>query len=194
MLFGVQIGRRYGVRTPIDTLAVFAETFEMLSGLADRVLRREGGEMLRLIDASPIPVDEFVSWAQWNGRTRGLKLHVVYDPAADQPLRMAITPATVNDVEVGQTVPTRPGQPTSTTRPIAVMPGGRGLPRQAPSSSPARRRMPATGRVAGGSSAKQKGTASPSSTMPRSGSSAKATLSSPFRCAASASSAMTGQK
>lgn len=86
-------------------IAVFAETFAMLSGLADRVLRREGGEMLRLIDATPIPLHELVTWAEWNGRTRGLKLHVVYDPAADQPRRIAITPATVNDVEVGQQVP-----------------------------------------------------------------------------------------
>lgn len=86
-------------------VAVFAETFEMLSGLADRVLRRDGAAMLRLIDATPIPLDKLVTWAQWNGRTRGLKLHVVYDPAADQPRRIAITPATVNDVEVGQQVP-----------------------------------------------------------------------------------------
>lgn len=85
-------------------VAVFAETFDMLSGLADRVLRREGSEMLRLIDATPIPIDKLVTWAEWNGRTRGLKLHVVYDPAADQPRRIAITPATVNDVEVGQEV------------------------------------------------------------------------------------------
>jgi len=94
------------VRRPV---AIFAETFEMLSGLADRVLKREGAEMLRLIDATPIPLDELVSWAKWNGRTRGLKLHVVYDPAADQPQRIAITPATVNDVEVGQEVPIEAG-------------------------------------------------------------------------------------
>jgi len=90
-------------------IAVFAETFEMLSGQADRVLRREGAAMLRLIDATPIPLDELVTWAQWNGRTRGLKLHVVYDPAADQPRRIAITPATINDVEVGQQVPIEAG-------------------------------------------------------------------------------------
>jgi putative transposase len=94
------------VRRPV---AIFSETFEMLSGLADRVLKREGAEMLRLIDATPIPLDELVSWAKWNGRTRGLKLHVVYDPAADQPQRIAITPATVNDVEVGQEVPIEAG-------------------------------------------------------------------------------------
>jgi IS4 transposase len=94
------------VRRPV---AIFAETFEMLSGLADRVLKREGAQMLRLIDATPIPLDELVSWAKWNGRTRGLKLHVVYDPAADQPQRIAITPATVNDVEVGQEGPIEAG-------------------------------------------------------------------------------------
>jgi IS4 transposase len=90
-------------------IAIFAETFTMLSSLAGRVLRREGSEMLRLIDATPIPLDEFITWADWNGRTRGLKLHVVYDPAADHPQRLAITPATVNDVEVGQTVPIEAG-------------------------------------------------------------------------------------
>lgn len=90
-------------------VAIFSETFEMLSGLAGRVLKREGAQMLRLIDATPIPLDELVTWAEWNGRTRGLKLHVVYDPAADQPQRIAITPATINDVEVGQQAPIEAG-------------------------------------------------------------------------------------
>ena len=85
-------------------VAIFAETFAMLSGLADRVLRREGSEMLRLMDATPIPLDQLVTWADWNGRTRGLKLHVVYDPDADHPRRIEITPSTVNDVQVGQEV------------------------------------------------------------------------------------------
>jgi putative transposase len=90
-------------------VAIFAETFAMLSSLADHALKREGAEMLRLIDATPIPLDDVVTWAAWNGRTRGLKLHVVYDPAADHPRRIAITPATVNDVEVGREVPIETG-------------------------------------------------------------------------------------
>jgi len=85
-------------------VAIFAETFERLSGLAGRVLKREGTQMVRLIDATPIPLDDLVTWACWNGRTRGLKLHVVYDPAADHPHRLAITPANVNDVTVGRQV------------------------------------------------------------------------------------------
>ena len=90
-------------------VAIFAETFARLSGLADRTLKREGAAMLRLIDATPIPLDRLVSWADWNGRTRGLKLHVVYDPGADHPRRIAITAATINDVEVGRSVPIEAG-------------------------------------------------------------------------------------
>lgn len=90
-------------------VAIFAETFAMLSGLADRTLRREGATMLRLIDATPIPIRTVASWAAWNGRTRGLKLHVVYDPGADHPRLIEITPATVNDVEVGRGVPIEAG-------------------------------------------------------------------------------------
>jgi putative transposase len=89
--------------------AIFAETFEMLSGLADRTLRREGREMLRLVDATPIPLDHVVSWADWNGRTRGLKLHIVYDPGTDHPRQIEITPATVNDVQVGHGLPIEAG-------------------------------------------------------------------------------------
>jgi IS4 transposase len=89
--------------------AIFAEIFAEVSGLAARTLKREGAAMLRLLDATPIPLDELVGWAEWNGRTRGLKLHVVYDPGSDHPRRVAITPATVNDVEVGRAVPIERG-------------------------------------------------------------------------------------
>ena len=58
--------------------------------------------MLRLIDATPIPLGKLVDWAKWNGRIRGLKLHVVYDPDADVPHRITITPANVNDIEEGK--------------------------------------------------------------------------------------------
>jgi len=90
-------------------VAILAETFDMLSGLAGQALKREGSEMLRLIDATPIPLDEVVGWAESNGRTRGLKLHVVYDPKADHPQRIEITPSRVNDVLVGRAMPIERG-------------------------------------------------------------------------------------
>jgi len=83
---------------------VFADTFTMLSEIADRQTRQEGAEVLRLIDSSPIPLGKMCDWATWNGRIRGMKMHVVYDPNADCPREVEITSATVNDVEVGRRV------------------------------------------------------------------------------------------
>lgn len=85
-------------RRPVE---VFVETFAMLAVTADRQLRHEGGEMVRLIDSSPIPLGKMCNWAKWNGRIRGMKMHLVYDPNADVPQCIEVTPANVNDVEVG---------------------------------------------------------------------------------------------
>lgn len=93
-------------RRPAD---VFAETFAGLADLADRQTRQEGAAMVRLIDASPIPLGKVCQWAAWNGRIRGMKLHVVYDPAADVPHRVEVTSANVNDVEIGRKVPIAAG-------------------------------------------------------------------------------------
>lgn len=84
---------------------IFAETFAMLSRQADRQVRRDGAAMLRLLDATPIPLDALCGWSDFNGRTRGLKLHVVYDPVADHPRDVVITTSTVNDVMVGRQQP-----------------------------------------------------------------------------------------
>jgi len=81
---------------------VFAETFSLLTGELDRKTRREGAQMLRLIDSTPVPLSQMCDFARWNGRIRGLKMHVVYDPGADRPMRVEITLANVNDVEIGR--------------------------------------------------------------------------------------------
>jgi IS4 transposase len=85
-------------------VALFARTFAMLAGQADRHTRQEGAEMVRLIDASPIPLGKLCDFAKWNGRIRGMKLHVVYDPIGDVPRCVEITPANVNDVEIGRRI------------------------------------------------------------------------------------------
>jgi putative transposase len=85
-------------------VGIFAQTFAMLAEKADRRTRHEGAEMVRLIDASPVPLGKVCKWAKWNGRIRGMKMHVVYDPKADCPRYVEITPATVNDVEIGRQV------------------------------------------------------------------------------------------
>ena len=89
--------------------APFAETFARLSALADRQTRQEGTAMVALIDSSPIPLGRLCKWPTWNGRIRGLKLHVIYDPQAEVPRCVEITAANVNDVEVGRRTPVVPG-------------------------------------------------------------------------------------
>ena len=83
---------------------VFDQTFAILAEEADRRTRQEGAAMVRLIDASPIPLGKVCTWAKWNGRLRGMKMHVVYDPTSDVPHLVEITPANVNDIEVGRQV------------------------------------------------------------------------------------------
>jgi putative transposase len=85
-------------------VAVFAETFAWLAGQLDRQTRRDGTAMLRLIDSTPIPLGRLCGWARSNGRIRGMKLHVVYDPDSDCPRVLAITDANVNDAWIGRTV------------------------------------------------------------------------------------------
>ena len=94
------------IRRPVG---IFAQTFATLSAMADRQIRREGAEMVRLIDASPVPLGKVCNWATWNGRIRGMKLHVVYDPVGDVPACVEVTPANVNDVEIGRQIPIQAG-------------------------------------------------------------------------------------
>ena len=83
-------------------VGVFADVFALLAQTADRQTRVEGAEMIRLIDSSPIPLGKMCKWAKWNGRIRGMKMHIVYQPGNDVPRCVELTEATINDVEVGR--------------------------------------------------------------------------------------------
>lgn len=89
-------------------VGVFAETFGRLANMLDRVTRRDGAAMIRLIDSTPIPLGKLSDWAKSNGRMRGLKVHVLYDPFADLPRLIDITHANVNDAQVGRTIEIAP--------------------------------------------------------------------------------------
>ncbi len=88
---------------------IFAQVFTMLAATADRQTRRQGAEMVRLIDLSPIPLSKMCTCAKCNGRIRGMKLHVVYDLSADVPSCVDVTGANVNDVEIGRQMPIEEG-------------------------------------------------------------------------------------
>jgi putative transposase len=88
----------------VRPVSIFTETFGLVAGLLDRQTRREGKEMLRLIDSTPIPLGKLCQWAKWNGRIRGMKVHVLYDPKSDCPRILDITDANINDAEIGRTI------------------------------------------------------------------------------------------
>lgn len=83
--------------------AVFADLFAMLAEKAHGKLKREGREIVRLIDSTPIPLPQMCDWVRHNRRIHGLKMHVVHDPHADCPTRVEISHANVNDIDVGRT-------------------------------------------------------------------------------------------
>jgi len=94
------------LRRPV---AVFADLFNLLVDQLDRLTRREGTQMVQLIDSTPIPLGKLCEWAKSNGRIRGMKMHVIYDPDSDCPRILDITDANVNDAQVGRTVTIKRG-------------------------------------------------------------------------------------
>ncbi len=139
------------------------------------------------------PAQEMCNWANWNGRIRGLKMHVVYDPEADRPAsrRDHGRPTSTMSRSAGQS-DRGAAPPTFSTRPIAtygwwtkIHEAGRGL------RHPPEEDQRAFAVVAGARCARPRAMASRSSTTPRSCLSARAIPSCRSRCAAFASSATT---
>jgi IS4 transposase len=90
--------------------AVFRDIAAALIPVAAGALRREGEALIRLLDSSPIPLkDSRFAWAEANARTRGLKLHLLYDPRHGRPVWFEVTSAKVDDVVAGRAVPLEPG-------------------------------------------------------------------------------------
>jgi putative transposase len=90
-------------------VAVFLDAFNMVAKQLDRTTRIEAAEMRRLVDSTPIPLGKLCEWAKSNGRIRGMKMHVLYDPGASSPRILAITHANVNDAEIGRSAPIEAG-------------------------------------------------------------------------------------
>src|SRR6202022_1040979 len=73
---------------------------------ADATRRRGDGQADR---CDPHSARQTVRLGQIDGRIRGLKVHVVFDPKADYPSILDITDANVNDAQIGRTITIEPG-------------------------------------------------------------------------------------
>jgi hypothetical protein len=89
---------------------VFCELFRLMLKRTRRGLRRAITEATYLIDATVLPLSGLCGgWAHFSTKATGAKLHVIYDPDADQPIYAALTPARVNDITVAHDMPIEPG-------------------------------------------------------------------------------------
>lgn len=85
---------------------VFRDIAAALVPIAAGRLREETDALIRLIDSTPIPLKgSAFDWAEAGARTRGLKLHVVYDPRQRRPGWFDLTSAKIDDVVAGRGVP-----------------------------------------------------------------------------------------
>jgi hypothetical protein len=72
--------------------------------------RRKVADCLRLIDSTSVRLSALArDWASFSQQVCGAKAHIVYDPDADQPLHLIVTPSNVNDIVAAKAMPIEPG-------------------------------------------------------------------------------------
>ena len=90
--------------------AVFSAVFAALVARAQPKLARQMGECVRLIDATTVRLSRLSeSWARFSADVCGAKAHVIYDPDADCPTYVAVTPQRINDITAAKAMPLQPG-------------------------------------------------------------------------------------
>lgn len=93
--------------------AVFEEVARQLMAQVGRGLRKQGQELLYLLDSTSITLKGrgFDAWTGDNAtrNTQGLKLHVLFDAATQAPIQQSITAANINDLNEGRTLPLQAG-------------------------------------------------------------------------------------
>jgi len=89
---------------------VFAALFAELMARAHRGLRRALADTTYLIDSTGLKLDaRSADWARFSAGVCGAKLHVIYDPDADQPVYAALSAAKVNDITAARDMPIEVG-------------------------------------------------------------------------------------
>jgi len=90
--------------------AVYAEVFGLVAAQAHRGLRKAATAAIRLIDATSMSLSSLSQdWAAYEAHGCGAKLHVVYDPNTQMPVRFAVTAARINDIVEAKAMPLEAG-------------------------------------------------------------------------------------
>ena len=89
---------------------LFSDLFAVLVKQAQRGLRRKLDGTTYLIDSTSVALNRrSEQWASFSAEVCGAKVHVVYDPAADQPVYAAFSTAKVNDITAAKAMPIEAG-------------------------------------------------------------------------------------
>ena len=89
--------------------SIFEDLFKDLAASAQRRVRQAVREATFLIDATHLRLNErSAKWARYSAGVCGAKVHVVYDPDADQPIYAAVSAANVNDITAAKAMPIVP--------------------------------------------------------------------------------------
>ena len=88
---------------------VFSDACNLLLSQANSALKKEMLDLLYLIDSTPIPL-KGLGYDDWtkesgNGRTQGLKVHMMIESNAQVPVYAKISAANVNDIDIGKKIP-----------------------------------------------------------------------------------------
>lgn len=86
---------------------------DLLSALMKQLqvgYRRKIKDCVRLIDSTSVRLsNQSGDWAMFSSSVCGVKAHIIYDPDADQPLYLMVTPSNVNDITVAKQMPIEAG-------------------------------------------------------------------------------------
>ena len=89
---------------------LFADLFADMAATASRRTRRKLADVTHILDATRVRLSSLHD--DWAGLCKGkwaAKLHVVYDPDADTPLKLDVTAQTVNDITPAKALTPEPG-------------------------------------------------------------------------------------
>jgi hypothetical protein len=90
--------------------ALFADLLALMIARSHRGLRRKIAETTYLIDSTGLRLSGLsAGWAKFSAGVCGAKMHVIYDPDADQPIYAALTSARVTDFTAAKAMPIEPG-------------------------------------------------------------------------------------
>jgi len=88
---------------------VFAGLLAALMRCLQAGYRRKIADCVLLIDSTVVPLSRLSDWATFSTGVCGAKAHIIYDPDADQPLYLIVTPSNVNDITAAKQMPIEAG-------------------------------------------------------------------------------------